>query len=251
MLGYDYSLLGLESRDIRVYEALYKQENRSLRSLAHATGLNRGTVYDVIKNLTSFGIVSYTQVGKRRHYAAAEPEVFQALIRERRDKLQGLQGSVTEYAANLRSTKRHVPERHMAQSYEGNEGIAAILRDVLQTVSELDAKEYAVISSQQASSFIYNNFKSFTRQRIRMGIYVRVLSDIASSAKPALSDRIHLVESAEMMDGYCIMYGNKTALISLSDTNELSGIVISDPGIARMQRFIFDQLWHSVADKKT
>ncbi|HVS58599.1 MAG TPA: helix-turn-helix domain-containing protein [Candidatus Saccharimonadales bacterium] len=241
----DYAPLGLEPRDIRVYEALYRLKRGSLRAIAETTGLNRGTVYEIVKKLIGLGLVSFTQIGERRHYHAAKPDVLVSLIRERRDQLQQLEATATTYASQLRSAV-HQSEEYTASFYEGDEGVASILRDVLQTVQQLDEKVYCTISSRQASSFIYSNFKSFSRQRVKLGIRVRVLSDTPPSDRLVLAERRQLpLTSQQSLNGYIMVYGDKTTLISLSDTNELSGIVITDRGTANMQRLIFEQLWQS------
>jgi sugar-specific transcriptional regulator TrmB len=243
----EYELLGLEFRDMRVYESLYEADQSSLRTIAVQTGLNRGTVYEIIKKLSGLGLVSFTQSGERRRYTAADPEVLIALIRERRDQLKHLEGPATRYAAALQTRKRRAKSQYNAQFYEGDEGVASILRDVLQTVQSLAARNYCVISSQRASNFIYTNFKSFSRQRAKLDIFVRVISDAPAGEKLVLAERRQLHDSGHELNGYTIVYGDKTALISLSGTNELSGVVITDVGTANMQRLVFEQLWEHAA----
>jgi sugar-specific transcriptional regulator TrmB len=246
----EFAVLGLEPRDISVYEALYKHGRASLRSLAQTTGLNRGTVYEVVKKLLDVGMVTFTQVGERRHYTAVEPEVILSLIRERHDQLQQLEIAARSYANQLRTNKVLTGSGYLARFFEGDEGVAAILRDVLQTVKKLDSKSYEVISSQHVSSFIYNNFRSFSRQRIKLGLFVRVISDVASSEKLILAKRRQLPsgsgEFKKALDAYIIFYGNKMALISLNELNQLSGIVVTDTGITDTQRVIFERLWQEL-----
>lgn len=235
--------IGMEPRDKRVYEALRELENGSLRAIAEATGLNRGTVYEIIKKLTSMGVVSFTQIGERRHYAAADPEVFVSLINERRDQLRQLEDTAAGYIRELKSAQQGSDYGYFARFYEGDEGIATILRDVLQTVGSLEKKEYRVMSARAVSNFIYNNFKSFSRQRVKQGIFAKVIADSSSAEEAPLSERRQLLPAGNNLNGYVILYGGKTALISLGDANRLSGIIIDDPGVTIMQQMVFDQLW--------
>lgn len=245
----DLLILGLELRDIRVYETLYRLQNGSLRSIAHETGLNRGTVYEIIKKLSELGLVSFTQIGERRHYSASDPEMIQALIREHRDQLQQLELPAADYARRLKSMRDGSPS-YFAHFYEGDEGIASILRDVLQTTSTAEKKEYCVVSSKVVSSFIYNNFANFTRQRIKLGIYARVVADVGSEKTAPLSERRILTSAGYALNGYMLLYGDKTALISLDEANRLSGVIIDDKGINSMQRTIFEQLWTGSQNEK-
>lgn len=246
MTNFDYRSIGLEPRDKIVYETLYKLDKVSLRATAQATGMNRGTVYEIIKKLTSLGLVTFTQVGERRHYSAANPQVFLSLIRERRDQLQQLESVTDEYIKALEARHPLPGAGYFASFYEGEEGVAAILRDVLQTVGSLEKKEYHVFSSERASNVIYNHFKNFSRQRIKSGVFVRVISDRPPTEKVVMAERRQLPPGRQFLNGYTLIYGDKTALVSVSETNVLSAVVITDNGVANMQRLIFEQVWNSL-----
>ena len=239
----------MEPRDKVVYETLYKLDKVSLRAIAQSTGMNRGTVYEIIKKLSGLGLVTFTQVGERRHYSAADPQVFLSLIRDRRDQLQQLESSADEYVRALESRQPLPGAGYFASFYEGEEGVAAILRDVLQTMGNAEHKEYCVFSSERASSVIYNRFKSFSRQRVKLGIFVRVISDRVPSEKVVMAERRYFPVGRQFLNGYTLVYGNKTALVSVSDTNVLSAVVITDNGVANMQRLVFEQLWNSLSAK--
>lgn len=243
MPDFDFQAIGLEPRDRVVYETLHKMDKGSLRAIAAATGMNRGTVYEIIKKLTAQGIVTFTQTGERRHYAAANPEVFTSLIRERRERLQQLEGAAGEYVKFLEARSPLPGAGYFASFYEGEEGVATILRDVLQTVEALDSKEYFVFSSERASSVLYNRFKNFSRQRIKRGIFVRVISDRPPLEKVVMAERRLLPTTRQFLNSYTLVYGDKTALISVGETNLLSAVVITDNGVANMQRLVFEQLW--------
>jgi len=249
-MTFDYRAIGLEPRDKVVYETLYKLDKVSLRGIAQSTGLNRGTVYEVVKRLTSLGLVTFTQIGERRQYSAADPQVFRSLIRERRDTLQQLEGTVDSYVQALEAREPLPGAGYFASFYEGEEGVATILRDVLQTMSAQENKEYCVFSSMRASDVIYNRFRSFSRRRIQAGIFVRVISDLPASDKVVLAERRQLPAGQQFINGYTLIYGDKTALVSISDTNMLSAVVITDAGIANMQRLVFSRLWESLASAK-
>lgn len=250
MPDFDYRAIGLEPRDKIVYETLYKLDKVSLRAIAQSTGMNRGTVYEIIKKLTNLGLVTFTQSGERRHYSAASPEMFLALIRERRDQLHQLEGAAEEYIKSLEAREPLPGAGYFASFYEGEEGVAAILRDVLQTVRNLEKKEYCVFSSERASRVIYNRFKSFSRQRVKQGIFVRVISDRQPTEKVVMAERRLLPAAPQSLNGYTLVYGDKTALVSVGDANMLSAVVITDAGVANMQRLVFEQLWDSLSKRE-
>lgn len=243
---FDYTVLGIETRDMIVYESLQLLENGSLRAIAEETGLNRGTVYEIIKKLTGLGLVTFTVSGQRKRYSAAAPDTFLALIRERQEQLRQAEKAAEAYVEHFRSIAHIAAVGNVASFYEGDEGVAAILRDVLQTVRGLDSKTYHVISSRAVSEFLYNNFPNFSRQRIKERIFVRVLAIGPAGEEVVQAERKQLLQNyAQSARGYTIIYGNKTALISLNGQNVPFGIVIDHAGIADMQRLLFEHLWNT------
>lgn len=245
MSDFDHKSIGLEKRDMLVYEALYKLNNCSLRAIAEETGLNRGTVYEIIKKLTSMGLATFTIVGQRRRYSAAPPDTFVALIREQQDTLRRAEQTAELYAAQFKHAPHIAGLEKFAAFYEGDEGVAAILRDVLSTNTSL----YHVISSRAVSEFLYNNFPNFSRQRIKQKMFVHVIAVGRSKEETiAHAERRQLVtdQPSTAPRGYTIIYGPKTAFITLNDQNVPFGIVINNQGIADTQRLLFNQLWQTL-----
>ena len=248
MNEFDYKLLGLEPRDIKVYEALYSLENGSLRAIAESTKFNRGTVYEIIKKLTSMGLVTFKQVGRRRYFQAADPGEFAALLREKSDQLRQAEKGAQEYVKALRSQASWVQDVHFASFYEGFEGVAAILRDVLNVVRGLEVKQYRTISTPKVSEFLYTNFPNFNRQRRQENIFVKVIALCPPTEPVEVAERRQLPPTRDgVQKSYTLIYGDKTALISLSDSNMPFGVVLDDVNITDLQKLIFDQLWESLS----
>ena len=62
----DFSIIGLSTRDKRVYEALLAIPNSSLRAVAETTNINRGSVYKSIKSLRTAELVNSITQGKQQ-----------------------------------------------------------------------------------------------------------------------------------------------------------------------------------------
>ena len=59
----DFSLIGLSVRDKRVYEALINSPEASIRTIAEQTGINRGSVFESLKDLQRVGLVDVKKAG--------------------------------------------------------------------------------------------------------------------------------------------------------------------------------------------
>jgi sugar-specific transcriptional regulator TrmB len=220
-----------------------------LRTVATVTGINRGSVYESVKALAEQGMVGFIEVGKQRRYKATDPKVILELLKERQVRALRAEQAADTYIEELQQPNSYrdmLTEVQFATYYEDNEGIAAILRDVIATcrASKID---YRVISTQRLRQHLYQNFPNFTQRRIAEGINVRVIAVGAGGEKDALSDRKWLpAKRGEAPNCYTIVYGNKVAFISMNETNVLSGILIENAGVAQLQKELFEQLWSSI-----
>jgi len=242
----DLKMLGLDGRDSRVYAALLKSGLSSVRKIADYTKINRGSVYDSIKKLTTAGLVSYQQAKVNRKYFAEDPTKIFELINSKRDELDEAEKKTKQAIPSLVSEAAYTPYSNI-KFYEDDEGVAVILRDVLDTVSKLQKKEYRAISSKPMRQYLYKKFPNYTKQRIAKNIYVKVISIGKTEDEIKTASRILLgVDQGKQPSSYTLIYGNKIAIIGLNDSFNPYGLVIEDQGAADMQSLIFDNLESSL-----
>lgn len=245
---FDYQVLGLTARDMRVYEALLEHATvASVRSAADWTGMNRGVVFESIKQLTERGLLSASAHGKQKRYYANDPGVLKLLARHKQEEIAAEQPAVAAYVDVLRSRGKTVVPAQFAAMYEGEEEIAALLRDVLATITKQPTKSYCIISAADIRGYLYKKFANFTRQRVKMGISVRSLGTGSVGDPAPLSERKTLpTHDLHVPACYVIIYGDKVAQISLHDNFVPYGIVVNNRELAGLQQLLFDQLWQSI-----
>jgi sugar-specific transcriptional regulator TrmB len=239
--------LGFAESDAETYWALLNLETVSIRRVAQQSGINRGTTYEAIKRLQSAGLVNARRSGQREYYSAESPEKIHDLIRDRRKELWQVQQRAQHLIPELLARKSRPQGRPLVRYYEDDEGIVAILRDVLQTCGQLDVPEYYVYSSRPMRQYLYRSFPEFTDRRIRENIAVKVIAVGEGGDPAAVSERKWITEPNEAgVSSYTIIYDNKIASISMSNDFAPYGVVIEDPGAAAMQKLLFNQLWDSI-----
>lgn len=238
--------LGLNRQQAKVYLALLKSGRSSIRQVSARSGVNRGTTYDSLKELSKVGLVSFNVQGERRKYFAEPPQKINQLIADRREQTERMAKDAAKVVPALMSysSPSGAPQ---VRFYEDDEGIEIILRDVLQTVAQLPQKEYHVYSSRALRQYIYRRFPNFTAQRVKAGIFVKVIA-IGTGGDPAeLSERRFLAEAAdETSSSFNLIYGNRLAMISVSSDLTPYGVVIEEQGVAAMQRLLFNRLWDNL-----
>lgn len=239
--------LDFSEAEAETYWALLNLETVSIRKVAEQSGINRGTTYDAIKRLIAAGLASARRSGSREHFAAENPEKIYDLIRDRRKELWQTQQRAHALIPELLARKARPEGRPLVKYYEDDEGVVAILRDVLQTCGQLGAPEYYVYSSRPLRQYIYRKFPQFTERRVGEGIGVKVIA-IGEGGDPAeVSERKWLPEpESGATSSYTIIYGDKVANISISADLTPYGVVVEDAGAAAMQRLLFEQLWQAL-----
>lgn len=243
----DFSLIGLSIRDKRIYEALVRYPESSIRKAAEATGINRGSVLESLKSLQSAGLVTTTPYGKRLAYRAKDPEVIREIIDEKQQALRGATQRLDGYIASLGGQAQDAALFHFVSSYRGDEGLAMILRDVLKTCRLQGIADYRAISSPKVSRYLYNNFPHFSRQRAAQRLTVKVLRQGQRVSEPAgFAESRFLGSSPHDTGCYTLIYGAKVAVITIDQYNETSGVIIDNHYFADIQRQLFDLMWQAL-----
>jgi len=239
--------VGLSEYEAATYLALLELKAVSIRKVAEITGINRGTTYESMKNLVSVGLVSTRRSGQREYYTAESPEKIYDILRDKRKDLWRSQQISQKIVPALLAKGARPQGRPIVRYFEDDEGVVAILRDVLQTCPKLKTSEYYVYSSRPLRQYIYRKFPQFTKRRIDENIQVKVIA-IGEGGDPAdNSERKWLPEPDEShISSYTIIYGDKVAHISISKDFTPYGVVIEDAGTASMQGLLFNQLWQTL-----
>lgn len=242
------SKLGMSNVEIAVYRALLEEPGYiSIRKLADSSDLNRGIVYEALKHLVVLNLVSYNQRGERRQYFAERPKKIYDLLESKKAELNQAHSQIQRLVPQLEATLKRQIGQPQVRFYEHDEGIAAILSDVLQTVSQLDDKIYYAYSHQAIRPYIYRQFPNFTKKRISLGIKVQTIKvGMGEIINP--EDEHKRLNNPETVaaKSYQIIYGNKVAMISVSTDGTLYAVVFEEAGVATMQRIIFEQVWNNL-----
>lgn len=226
------------------YAALHSLESVSIRKVAAATGINRGTTYEALKSLVGRGLVSVRRNGPREYYTAESPEKVYTIIRDRRRELLEVSKAAKDIIPILMAQKTTPQSGPLVRYYEGDDGVVTILRDVLQECRLMTEPHYHAYSSAPLRKYLYRKFPRFTETRIAEGIHVKVIAVGEGGEVAAAAERKWLSADYADISSYTLIYGNKLAVISISDDNTPYGVVIEDAGTASMQRLLFEQLWN-------
>ncbi len=235
--------LGLSPRDAQIYRTLLSLGPSPIRTVAEKAGINRGTTYECLKELQQKGVVTYLPKGRRRLFSPRDPEVLLQLAEERQASLHS---AIDQLKSRIIPELNHLrPDFSAAnvQFFEGDEGIEWVLRDILNTVSAQERKEYCVFSSKPIRRHLYRPFPNFTVQRVQRGIGVRVIAIGEGGEEAQLSQRKWIRTEGKVDAAYIAIYPPKCAIISLASENYPTAVVIDSREVAAAQQIVFNTLW--------
>lgn len=239
--------LGLSDKERRVYLALLRRGPSSVRQLAESSEVNRGSTYDILKSLQEQGIVSYFDKNKKTLFVAESPETLKELLENKKRHVQTLEQQLTDVLPQLSSiAARSASAKPVARYYHGSKAIRSILLEVLQDVGALEEKEYYVYSSSAIAHHLYDAIPDFTKRRVKANISVRVIAFGSVSNghdKLAIRKTLNKEQSAPT---YTIIFGRKTAFISLDEKDQPHGVILEDLNLANTQRMLFESTWECI-----
>ena len=236
--------LGFSEKETDVYLAVLSGGPDSVRAIAARAGVNRGTAYDLLKGLVRQGAVSYYNKEKKQYFVAEEPEKLLNVLQQKIEALEDSRATIRESLPELRSLYDSGGAKPTTKLYEGSSGIRTVLEDVLGTCLT-GGCGYVAYSAADLRGVLYESFPAFTKERIKKKIFVRVIALGGGGGEAESSERRWLTKE----DGaptYTLIYGGKTAAISLSPSGKPRAVLIEDEAIAQTQRIIFEHLWKSL-----
>ncbi|MBI2355787.1 MAG: TrmB family transcriptional regulator [Candidatus Doudnabacteria bacterium] len=236
--------IGLSDKEIAVYLSLIELGPSPVRNVATHARINRGTTYDALKKLLEEGLVNYLDKSTHQYFVASQPEKIINLIKQKQDQLESLKQSAQDGLAELKLMFEKRGGKPVARFYEGPEGIRMILEDVLQTLEKSDDKIYYAYSSAGIRKNVYEAMPDFSKRRIKQEISVKTISLSEGGHLVGLDERKWMPTSKKDLKAtYELIYGGKVAHISMDNSDNPVGIIISNLEIYETQKMIFEFNW--------
>ena len=235
--------LGLTPEEAKVYLATLELGGSYASNIARKAGLNRASCYHTLNNLKKKGLLSSFNKGKILWFNAEHPE---KLIRIEEEKLQKAQTLIPQ----LLSITNSLTLKPKIRFYEGTEGVKEIFGDILKTKDEL----LGYTNLKALGDLFQDYFKKYCHKKIEKKIKTRNIApqtgegvDILENYYPKNYDQnlveILLVNKDEFyFENDISIYENKVAVVSLNP-EEVMGIIIESPTLAKSMRSIFNLAW--------
>lgn len=234
--------LGLDKNDQKVYLAIYALADAPASLIAQKAGVKRTTAYTILEKLKKMGLVSSYRTKSSIRYFAENPNKIRQFLEER---ITTFNERVLPELRALGEIPRSTPRIRV---FEGEKGLQSILNEALECEEKII---YSMGSYKKYKEAVKTGFV-FTERRVAKGILSKALrtKEEIKAFKPGYIDiqkeelrEVRWLPSTVDLDGYIMIWDNKTAFISGKD--ELFGFIIESNDFSKSMKKIFDSFWNS------
>ncbi len=225
-------LLGLLESESKTYLTALQQGPQTALDLTKKTGLSRQAVYVAIETLSERGLMSSVLRGKKRFYAAEDPEKLLAYAKRREaemhDQVAGLERSLPELNLQIGG------ERPSVRVFEGKEGIRAIIEEMaiskpkeLVEIGDLDAM-YSILKPEDLEPLTKVLEKGKTLVK---GIYTG-----KQKRSPPNVERYFLPKEFNEFRSNVAIYGNTIVMITFE--GKMYSVIIESAPLAKVLKIL-------------
>lgn len=239
--------IGLTEKEAKVYLACLELGETTASEIATHTGVNRATTYAILEALKNNGLISSFEKGKKTYFVAESPEQLKSRLKIEEESLKGRLANLQKVFPLLQRLYEAKGERPHVRFFEGEEGVAAIRRDILR--SRPKRIDFIVPLDESYRFFPPRpeDHRAMMKKRLQ-AIEWRVI--YTSEQGPILPDREKafqrkFVEPKQLsIATEIVLYGNKAALVAYKQ--KLIGVILEDEVIVSSLRAIFEFMWHRI-----
>lgn len=235
--------LGWSEKQIQVYMTLLRIGPSPVRKIATESGINRGTTYDILKALRADGLVAFFHKKTKQYFVAEDPSKLASALEARAEELHSAKLELETVVPQLRSLYANGGAKAVSMLYEGKEGVANILRDVLERTAHAEGHRYYAYSAPDVRSAIYQAMPEFNKQRVSKKVSVRVISFDPGGERHGYDERKHIASGHKPIDTYIFIYAGRVAYLTKDASGGPVGMIIENAGIYQTERQVFESLW--------
>jgi sugar-specific transcriptional regulator TrmB len=248
----DLTKIGLTKDQASVYMALLSGGTAPAGKISTKTGLKRGLVYKVLEQLLELNLIEkHEQEGKTTLFSPSHPSNLKKVIESNESEIQTAKNTFNTVSSELNSAFNLLSGKPNIQFFEGTKGMEEIMEDSLYAKGEI--LSYA--DAEAVEKHISNINKEYVKKRQKFGIKKRIIVPDSEFNRKFLKDYAKDVTDFKMVSHKDLpafktvmqIYDNKVSYLTLTE-DFMIGIIIEDPNIYKMHKYLFEHLWNITED---
>lgn len=241
---------GFNKKDIKVYRDIYKYDQSFASSISLRTGIDRTTVYAVLKRLLKQGVIVQTNLRGTKAYVAVSPKVFEDKIDREIDSLHTRKKSAKLFEEEMQKIRRRSFVRPRTKIYEGSEEIINLYKQS----AEHSGEQKAFLTLKKIPDTLKQFLrKDFIQLKIQRGARSKVLVSQSPNAEKYKSldktsnrqTKIIKKHPFELHSEIILFNKNQIAIIDFQE--HIYGIVLESETLYASIETLFDYIWANEA----
>lgn len=241
--------LGFLDKEAVVYLAALEGGEMTIPSLSEATGLSRGTVYDVVEKLKGGSFMTEIRKGKKRKLIIENPTAkLYSLLEQMHGHLQESKRIVENILPTINALRGGQDFKPQLRVYEGEKGF----RNVWDEIFAFEGKEFLSIARIETYiKFMGEEFlQDIQVRKAKLGFVSRAINEDSTAAKKMKSNDAKYARETRLAPAEFtfpsseIIFGDKIAMFSTRDENII--VVIESRDFAETHRQYFEMLWRQL-----
>lgn len=240
-------LFGLSLHEREVYLTLLKHTQTTPLTLAHATGINRTTLYRVLEALSEKGLVEEIIDYKSKSYRAAPPRQLDLLISKKEAETENLREQLPKLAAVLNQVSPPPSSPTRVLYFKGVAGLRQLLYNTLRAEGEVVGYGYGNWNEGVGKRFAEKLRQEYVDRQIKARELLNVVDTTGSFSsvsgyvngvyrnRAINPKKLHITHDTYIYNDVFAFYH--------AIGEQLFGVEIHNEAIARTQKQIFEILW--------
>jgi len=230
--------LGLTESEITVYLLSLELGPVPVQEIARKAGVSRMTTYTAIESLSTRGLMSSLQKGKKMLYTAENPERLISFVQNKITEVESTKREIEASLSELRLKQRG--EKPAVKLLEGVEGLKTYLEDVVATKPDNTCELFNVETLSEV--FGPEELRPLRTTMSKLNVHGRALhaGALRIPSRKEVDSRM-ITHSHKNFGGDIFVYGNKVAFSTLH--GKIITVIIESQEIADTVQALFDLAW--------
>lgn len=244
-IGAELETLGLSQNEAKVYLASLKAGPTTAQMLAAKATISRPTTYIMIESLVKKGLMSSYFKGKKKYFAAANPNQLTYIVNNLKREALEKEAAVAKIVDAL---GKMVDEEKTATSIrvlEGAESTSEVQRDILESGA---TETFELVNIDEARKWVPPVYKGDIREKLVLKCKTRSLYNSSTGKildwqlpKGNRHEGRYLDSRTQPLHGNIVIYADRVALTSYGAKKVT--IITRDQGLATTMKTMFNALW--------
>src|SRR3989344_4690907 len=241
-----FESIGLNEKESIVLGFLLQTGPMLSSNLAQKVGLNRTSVYSILKELTNKGLISTTRKSGVTRYQSIDPALLPDYLVRKQDELAKQEESLREILPQLVLQREKSALLPKVQFFQGVEGMKQAYEDTLENNEQknlYDLTGVGAVLKRMGTEWL----QYYLKKRVQLGIRcINIAPDSVWARESKEDDEKYnritkLLPAKFSFDSEIDIYDNKIGIFSFAQDNPVA-IISEDDTIARTMKTLFNYI---------